>query len=95
MVGIQGFFPDAFSGVDATFNATSLTMPIGGGTAGVWNTARQIIFTMTSTTPGVALEIEQIELLRTAQVPEAKTMLPALGLTGLVGFVAWKRRKSN
>jgi hypothetical protein len=50
---------------------------------------------MTSTTPGVVLEIEEISFLRTAEVPEAKTMIPALGLTGLVGFVAWKRRKSN
>jgi hypothetical protein len=95
MVGIQGVFPDAFSGVASTFNAASLTTSIGGGTAGVWNTARQIIFTMTSTTPGVVLEIEEISFLRTAEVPEAKTMIPALGLTGLVGFVAWKRRKSN
>jgi hypothetical protein len=94
-VGIQGFFPNAFSGgPSAVFSVASFASLNGGTYNGIWNSARQIVFTLTSTQEGVNASIDEINL-NSAQVPEAKTTIPALGLSGLVGFVAWKRRKGN
>ncbi len=92
--GFRGVFPNAFSGGPSlTFNVGSF-VGINGGSSAIWSSARQIMFTLTTTSGnGATAAIDEINL--NAQVPEAKTMLPALGLAGLVGFVAWKRRKGN
>ncbi len=91
---LTGSFANAFLTTNPSFSVPSFTGVNGGTYASIWSSARTIVFTLSSGLTDRDLSIDEINLTQN-NVPEAQTMIPAVGLAGLVGLVAWKRRKSN
>ncbi len=91
---IRGTFANAFLTTNPSFNVASFSGYNAGTYGSIWSSVRTIVFTLNSTTTDRDLSIEEINLTQN-QVPEAEAMIPAVGLAGMVGLVAWKRRKSN
>jgi hypothetical protein len=92
---IQGVFANAFSSGNAVANIAGFTGVNGGSAASIWSSARTIVFTLSSAFTARDVSIDEINLTTSQQVPEAKTMVPAIAMVGFAGFMAWKRRAAK
>lgn len=79
----------------AVNNLTSVVSFPSSSFVGIWDQVRTIRFTLSSpNSDGADYVIQEIRLTNN-QVPEAKTLVPALGFAAGIGFLAWRRRSAK
>jgi hypothetical protein len=70
-------------------------LPANGGSSAIWDSARVIRFTLTTSSSfGTDGSFDNIGL-SNPSVPEAETMIPVISFAGLAGFMAWRRRAAK